>query len=129
MSNDVKDAINDWAIGVGIIALLVLMFVSYPCIIISISIVENDFNWLYDHETDEFLFGEEAYASACLWGVIIYGILLFSLIMAVIYIRFTWGFLIGLYLICAYPFYQGLCWMYSGDPFLRFPGIDWVPWW
>ncbi len=103
-------------------ALLTVLFyfiiAYYPAWIIMLSIVDN----IYDVSSGNI--SNEDYASACLTGSILFIVFAGVLSGLISCIEYTWWVVVPLFLICLYPFYRYICWIYEEVPFY---GIDWVP--
>lgn len=110
--NNISKDIGDYIVFVIVFYCLYLIFLTYPSVMVSISIIDT----LKDNP------GNSPISLILLWGVI--STIQFLLIKN---IRKCWGILAFWYIISLYPFIKFLVWM--GDPAdPPFPGIDWMIW-
>ena len=117
--SSLKENAENLAIGALLTILIYIIIAYYPAWIIMLSAIDT----IYDVSSGEI--SDEDFASACLTGSILFIVLASILSGLISYIEQTWWVVVPLYLICIYPFYKWLCWIYEEVPF---PGIDWMPW-
>lgn len=115
----ISDDAHYYLAGALLTILFYFIIAYYPAWIITLSIVDT----IYDVSSGEI--SDEDFASACLTGTILFIVFAGILSALITFIHKTWWIVVPLYLICIYPFYRWICWVYEEVPFY---GIDWFPW-